>query len=104
MGNAEYMGTVYNIQAITVYHIHYVTDHPGGCWFHKFFYKSGSFADIFILKEFDNTIKTNFTCVDGCVYTRVGDPFTTEYCFEESPDTADEALNEYILPQPSCNI
>eukprot|EP00090_Calanus_glacialis_P008607 TRINITY_DN16949_c0_g1_i1.p1 TRINITY_DN16949_c0_g1~~TRINITY_DN16949_c0_g1_i1.p1 ORF type:complete len:107 (-),score=21.35 TRINITY_DN16949_c0_g1_i1:45-365(-) len=82
----------------------YVTEHPGNCWFHKYFYKEGAFTDIYILKEFDQNIMTNFTCADGCVYSRLGDPFTTEYCFESSPDAADEALNEYIMPKPGCKV
>ena len=71
----------------------YVTGHPGNCWFHKFFYKSGAFADIFILKEFDITIQTNFTCVDGCVYTR----FQIFNQKNKKKDNYDEVTTQSIL-------
>eukprot|EP00092_Neocalanus_flemingeri_P083350 GFUD01104603.1.p1 GENE.GFUD01104603.1~~GFUD01104603.1.p1 ORF type:complete len:108 (-),score=23.57 GFUD01104603.1:19-342(-) len=82
----------------------YTTGHPGNCWFHKFYYKENAFEDIYILKEYDLNIKANFTCVDGCVYTRVGDPYTMEYCFEQSPNETDEATNKYIMPTLSCDV
>merc|ERR1719167_233086 len=76
----------------------YVTGHPGNCWFHKFYYVSGNFTDVFVLKDHDMDIVTDFACADGCIYTKLGEPFTTEYCFENSPDPSDEALSEYIIP------
>merc|ERR1712226_117721 len=67
-----------------------------GCEQVKFYYQHGAFDSSYVLKDVDSTVLGG-GCVDGCVYMKVNGG-ESEFCFESSPHSYDEATSEYRLP------
>merc|ERR1712172_403783 len=73
-----------------------------GCWQIKYYYRSGSYSDVFFYTDFDDTLPADLDCADGCVYMRLGDHDGSRHCFTESTDEADEVKEEYTIPKANC--
>merc|ERR1712008_635682 len=79
------------------------TQPSGGCWQIKYYYRNGTYADVFFHTGFNDSQQSKMSCADGCVYMRLGDHDGTRHCFVESWDEGDEVMEDYIRPTPSCS-
>merc|ERR1711962_1864572 len=75
-----------------------------GCWQIKYYYRNGSYSDVFFYTDFDDTLQTDFDCTDGCIYMRLGDNDGSRHCFVDSSDVIDEVKDEYTIPPPDCPV
>merc|ERR1712203_173774 len=73
-----------------------------GCWQIKYYYRNGSYSDVFFYTDFDDTLPTDHNCADGCIYMRLGDNDGSRHCFMESTDELDEVKEEYRIPTANC--